>query len=169
MTYTLLYDISDALLAEAICCLEDAGMDVPARAYVAVGAPAWDCNQITVHVGEVIPVVQQQRQRCSVVLGAQFCVTFLDCVTTDGEANDLPPSAEALDVDSQRILSYGWQMYRCLLWKWAHSDLLTDFVTALCEQVEFGPLEWLAPEGGIAGVRFCVTVHPIVDRYAPGS
>lgn len=146
------------LLDEANSALElyEGAEAPPERSYVAQGAVAWDCDQLTVHLVRIRPKLLDSRSAaCAVVLVATYAVTLLRCVPGPDD-NGNPPSADELNVANQQLAVDGEALLKSLTRAWAQGSWPAGVP---CRRVEWGALEPLAPSGKLAGWRLEVSVQ----------
>lgn len=143
--------LAEGTLAEAAEALNttDEAMDAPARQYVSHSEPAWDCEQLTVHVPRVQPQLVDRRgdDTCAVRLVATLVVTLVRCLPS---AESESPSAEQLNTDYSQLLVDGYTMLKHLTRQWATGMWPEG---TLCSAVKWRNMEPRGPGGGYAGWR----------------
>lgn len=151
-TPTLLADLADELLGEAT----EGVVSPPERVYVSHGEPAYDCEQLTVHLVNVQPKLAAPpgSSLCAVMLTARYAVTLLRRVTTIKDGDDPIPTGPELHEQYMALAAEGWTLYKHLTGAWAHGELPADLG---CGVVTWGALEPKGPAGGLAGWRIDLT------------
>lgn len=148
--------MADQLLDHARDALNQEGVGgEPDHSYVSHGEPAVDCEQLTVHLGDLSPrATVTGSERCAIVPLARFCIQLWRCVTAvDGNG---PPSAEVLDAEARALLIDAAALWKHLTRQWREGTLL-DGVS--CREVTWSGLTPLPPQGGLAGWELCLTVQ----------
>lgn len=123
-----LYDTCRELLDAATVALNGSPAGVPARRFVSAGLPAFDCSQLSVHVGGATPglmegytapvdppmVVGLRTGVTAAVNLVQMTITVVRCI--DGVPDDRgnPPSPVKLDNDAQKTLADLWVIWNSL-------------------------------------------------------
>lgn len=147
----LVLTLAEGTLAEVVAGLNDTteALDAPARQYVSHSEPAWDCEQLTVHVPRVQPQLVDRRgdDTCAVRLVATLVVTLVRCLAS---AESEEPSAEALQADYGQLLVDGYTMLKHLTRQWATGQWPEGLV---CSAVKWRNMEPRGPAGGYAGWR----------------
>lgn len=96
---------------------------LPDRRYVAPGAPAMDCEQLTVHIERVFTnegdvtfeTAQPLRRAPGHGLPAATVIVSLYRCTPVQDDNGNPPSAAALELNAQELLADGIMLHNALL------------------------------------------------------
>lgn len=127
----------------------------PCRVFVSHTAPPWDlgdcgqgaggCATLAVWHGP-LEFDQIGDTKCQFHISTQLCIDLLRCVPTLEEEGSAPPDAE-LTESAAGLNRDIWALQAAVF------DFLADEVG--CELVTMVPAEPLAPQGGIAGWRFC--------------
>lgn len=147
----------DDLLLEAVTAITAAGASPPPeRQYVAHGAVAWDCEQVSVHLLHLRPkLVDPRSERCAILHVATMQVTLLRCHPTAGDRGT-PPTAAVLTEAGHNLAVDGQALWKGLTRAWAQGAWPVGIP---CSAVTWGVLEPLAPSGGYAGWRVEVAVR----------
>lgn len=155
---TILELLASQLLEEA----SDALPDAPARAYVAHGEPAVDCDQLTVHLLMIRPKLfaDPLAMRCTVVPVAVYRITLVGCVAVGGF--DAPPAASTLGEESLDLLDSAWRLWKTLTRRWKEGAF------GDCKQVSWLPLIPAETSGGYAGWKMDVEIE-LAGRHPAGG
>lgn len=151
-------DLLVDLLGEAVNAMvtTEGASDPPERQYVAHGAVAWDCEQLTTHLLRLRPKVLDSRsERCAIVHDATVVVTLIRCHPTGTEKKPIP-SADDLDEAGRQLAIDGQALWKGLTRAWAEGTWPAGIP---CSRVTWGSLEPLAPSGGYAGWRVEASVR----------
>lgn len=145
------------VLAHAVTAL---GSAAPERRYVAAGAPAWDCDQLTVHVSsvrldppgraraDVVP------HNCIVVPTSTFVVTLVREVCS---ADDALPKADDLDTEGINALTAARDLLDGLVKAWFDGNLMEN---VSCQAIGWSPgLVSLGVQGGYVGYSVTFTAQ----------
>lgn len=163
---TTLYDMAAELLATAAAGVATTPSGVPSRQYVSIAAPAYDCEQLTVHYAIAVKAPFNSaagggfhRLAGGSVNIVQFDTTLIRCVPVmDGSTK--PPTPAALEAAAEVNATDAWT-----LWSWLQSRLRDGSLWALwpCGELALGPLVPVNPQGGYAGV--VVSLQARVDGF----
>jgi hypothetical protein len=145
------------LVADLAQAFLDAAVDVipnpPERRYISHNEPAWDCEQLTVHLARMRPKpTDSGGDRCAVVLQATFAITIVRCyppLTDKGF-----PSADKMNTASTGLLVDAWALFKGLTRKWSTES--TPFGLP-CKQTTWNGLDPRGPTD-LAGWRLEVQV-----------
>lgn len=150
---TTLYGMARELLEAAAAGLATTTAGAPARQYVSIASPAYDCEQLTVHYATAVkapfnPAAGFGLHRIAggSVNVVQFDVTVLRCVPVQDGTK--PPTPAALEAAALVHGIDGWT-----LWNWLQSRLRDDSLWALwpCGELAMSPMIPINPQGGFAG------------------
>lgn len=106
-----IFDIAQACLDAVVAHYITEGVVLPDRQYVSNGLPAFDCEQVTVHVPETFGITgtplgenpsDQYRDAGHAMRAGIFAVTIVRCVPTIDD-NGQPP-AVALEVTASQVI-----------------------------------------------------------------
>lgn len=171
-TVDTLYDLATELLGFCAAALDTLPAGAPDRQYVSMGAPALDCEQLTVHVyqvGEAVtspnatPLDRMRRAVETPRLGLTFLIVTIarDCYPgPTGRNLDQPPDVVDLDAAARELSADGW-----LLWNVVPAALRAGELWGACHFTGWEPLQPLQPSGNIAGWTFPLQVQ--IDGYSP--
>lgn len=157
-----LVKISNDLLAAADNSLHNP----PDRQYVSPGAPAADCEQLTVHLNTIRNLAPANRagsglgatQGCQVLPVGVFIVTLWRCVATVD--HDGPPSAEALQVNGEQVAKDAWSLLVGYTELWQASLLVPSVPELDCQAITWQPgVQTLTPQGGLVGITLTVEIQ----------
>lgn len=151
---TTLYGMAAELLEAAEAGLATTAAGSPDRAYVSIAAPAYDCEQVTVHyaIATKAPFNSPSGAGFHRLAGGSvnivaFDTTVLRCVPVlDGSQR--APSVAQLEAAAQTNAYDAWT-----LWNWLQSRLRDGSLWALwpCGELALSPMQPVNPQGGIAG------------------
>lgn len=142
-------DLLAETLEVATAGLVDPAADPPARRYVAHGDPAWDCDQLTVHLVRIQPVLIESRaETCTVIPQATIAIVLLRCVTAL-EADGVP-NAQLLNTENTQLAIDGPAMFKHFTRQWATGAFPSGHA---CKALKWRNLLPLAPQGAYAGWR----------------
>lgn len=157
-----LVTIANDLLSAANSSIDNA----PDRQYVSPGAPAADCEQLTVHLNAVRNLMPANRsgsglgavQGCQVIPVAVYIVTLYRCVAVvDGDG---PPSATALNANGEQLAQDGWELWAGFTALWSASELLPSVPELDCQAITWQPgIQTLTPQGGLAGITMTIEIQ----------
>ena len=163
-----LYDAATALLSVARNLLADTPSGAPARVYVSPGAPARDCELLTVHVAQIgeevtsptspPPQTGHRAQMGRINLPA-FVLTVIRCAPTS-KARGAAASADDLDASSQVTLRDAWVLWNGLITAVREGELFST-----CNEVHWDPAIALPLEGGLGG--WTQGVRALLPGYVP--
>lgn len=126
----------------------------PQRAYVSPGLPAFDCEQLTVHVAAMGEEVTSplspnpataQRQKFGRVNMVTFTTSIVRCLTAVTDENT-PPDAGKEDADALQLNCDGWTIWEAFYWHARAGTLLGDDLCRLVRQQASHPVD---PSGGV--------------------
>lgn len=174
-TAASLYDLQAELLQTAADLLDQLPAGAPERQYVAVGLPALDCEQLTVHalqVGEAstdpsgTPLDRFARDVRAPRQTLVFCViTVVRCfpgATLDDGANPEPPSVADLAAAAATVSADGWT-----LWNGIPAAIRADELT-LWRAASFTGWESLQPVGPMGGMAgWTMGMQTRLDGFDP--
>lgn len=132
----------------------DALDDPPARAYVAHGLPAWDCEQLAVFIERISAVDQNT---CSLVHKLDIAVEIARSCQPVPDASGNPPAVAALDAATAALAVDGWSIWRGLIAAWM-AGTLADGVNS--SRIRFTQAIPLPPAGTFAGWRIQFSIEP---------
>lgn len=128
----------------------------PERQYVSHGEPAYDCDQLTVHLERLRPkIADRGLDTCMVAPVAPLVVTLLRCITNATEQQPIPP-ADVIHAENLALLEDGWRLWKGLTRAWATGAWPADVP---CDKVRWGVMEPRGPSGYLAGWRIGVEVE----------
>lgn len=171
-TADTLQDLQLELLAYCAASLDQLPAGAPARQYVAVGPPALDCEQLTVHclqVGEgttspsTTPLDRFRRGVTVPRIDLAFLVVTVvrDCYPgPTGRELSKPPEVADLLAAAAVINADGWQ-----LWNSVPAALAAGELWGACHFTGWEPLQPIPPSGAIAGWTFPMQVQ--LDGFSP--
>lgn len=171
-TATSLYELASELLGFCAAALDEFTPGAPARQYVAMGAPVFDCEQLTVHVYQVgeastspgaTPLDRFARAVKVPRINLAFLVVTIarDCYPgPTGRNLDQPPEASALNAAAELIMRDGW-----LLWNAIPAALAAGELWGACHFTGWEPLQPIPPSGRIAGWTQGLQVE--LDGFSP--
>lgn len=132
----------------------------PARAFVSIGPPAFDCDQLTVHVGplgEGSVAARPPGTSYARVNHVTLVATVLRCVPGP-DNHGKPPSAAV-----QQAASVQSDLDKWALWNHLYNRILQGLLFDRCGNVQWGPLSPVPAQGLVAG---CVlTIRVSLDGY----
>lgn len=171
-TVDTFYDYAAELLGYCAAALADGPDGAPVRQYVAIGPPALDCAQLTVHVLQLaeastspgpLPLDRGRRGVTTPRQDLTFMVVTIvrDCYPgpTGRELTD-PPGVAELDAAAQVIMRDGW-----LLWNSIPAALRAGELWGRCDFTLWEPLQPVPPSGGVAGWTLPLQVR--IPGYTP--
>lgn len=147
-----LYDFCNALLADAVDILDDAGLVVPSRQFVSATTPAEDCDTIAVWVDNLGPWAtagRQDRAPCGFVTSAGVNLRIIMCQDEGGNEGQPVPVAQ-LDTFGLEHHQRGWVLWNGLLSLWT-SSTGAAFTDRRCDTVrdwEMVQTEYFGGTGG---------------------
>lgn len=144
-------EILDELLDEAVAALDttEGAADAPTRRYISHSEPAWDCEQLTVHVVSVTPKpVDPRGDSCVLIPVARVAVTLIRCVTALEDEGF--PDAAILQEENRQLAVDGPALFKYLTRQWATGVWPSGLP---CRAVKWRALEPKPPAGGFAGWR----------------
>lgn len=166
MAATDLFDLAAEYLAAVAAALVTTDAGVPDRAYVSPGAPAFDCEQVTVHVGGPVeadtaplapPLMLGERTQ---VQGAVFLIqmtaTIVRCTAVSDEDGNPPPIAD-LEASAMKIHADVWAT-----WNFCRDAIRQGLLFASPSgrrEVFFDPAVSLEISGGVAGWQIPIRVQ----------
>jgi hypothetical protein len=169
-TITDLHDLCVEFLSaceEALATVPGAGagfLGVPDRSYVHPGIPAADCEQLTVHVEQIIDantglggLESGTRHRSARMPQPILVATLFRCVPGPDNNGD-PPAAADLESAAQQLHADGWALHNVLFNKVRDGTLLE-----ICSNVVWEGLRRYGPQGGFGG--WTLVVRPELDGY----
>lgn len=162
MPASALYDAAAAVLATAAAALTTS----PARAYVAVGAVAFDCDQLTVAAGPLEALRPGDRtlpQR--VGPGADVATVRIErvrCVPVP-DGMGAPPAASVIDAQARALYEDGYAIWRALAA--AMSD--PAWLGGSCRPAGLDRMEPVDPQGGVWGWSIVMRVVIDSEQWAP--
>lgn len=161
-----LHTLASALLAAIVdyyaANTTEAAQALPARQYVADGTPAWDCEQVTVHVRRTFAIDGSGQEVGLLPLGhmvrrgAEMGLQVVRCIpTVEGEMEVEFPTAEAIE-ESARVILTDAEML-------ADAAVVADQSGVLpgCDGVFFAGWENAEPGGGLGGGT--ITIRLVLD------
>lgn len=131
------------------------GTEAPPRSFVSAGEPAFDCDQLSVHLARLGPSLhlnsQQSDPRGSkqVATVATIVLTVLKCVSTQSNEGKLPGSV-ALDSEGRALTDIAQALWFGLL---AASQDGTLFPAQVRPAVLFRGIDQFTPQAGLAGLK----------------
>jgi hypothetical protein len=173
---TDLYDHAKDLLDFCVVALDELPAGAPERAYVAVGLPAIDCEQLTVNVFQVgeelsasgqFPTPMDRFRNVNpyprVVTSVMVVTIVRDCypVTLGQQQVPEPPSVAQLVEAAETIYADAWQ-----LWNAVKVGLQDGAIFQPgCKFVGWQPMQPLGPAGETAGWTLPLQVQ--IDGFDP--
>lgn len=151
MDATAVAEILDELLDEAVAALDttEEAEDAPTRRFISHSEPAYDCEQLTVHLVSVTPKpVDPRGDSCVLIPVARVAVTLLRCVTALEDEGI--PDHDTLQAENRQLAVDGPALFRYLTRQWATGAWPSGLP---CRSVRWRALEPKAPAGGYAGWR----------------
>lgn len=143
----------------------------PNRSYVAPGEPAADCEQLTVHVQQIIeapistPNTPMQIGRSAAhhirLNQVGFLISvFRECIdaASPNMGTIVEPSAADLELQAQQLYADAWA-----LWHHLFNLIGAGELFELCGNVVFAGARSIPPSGGVAGWVLALTAR--VDGY----
>lgn len=167
MSQSGLFDMALEALATAQVAVTATPGGAIARAYVSINSPAFDCEQLTVHVVNVEKDVPPggQGERWHHLKGGsrnmaawQVLVLREVCVM---DANNMPTVAQLM-ADAQQVYADGWSLWNTLSNAIRDETLWEGYP---CRDLAISPLAFVNPQGGLAGVSVNLTAQ--IDGYVP--
>jgi hypothetical protein len=119
----------------------------PKRRYISEGAPAFDCEQLVLHVSRLTPGVTTRGLTSPTQATATF--TRLWCAPTS-DARGNPPTAQALHTSAGIVVGGGWELWQAVM----RAVEAHNCRPAVVEAVTVGP------EGGFSGWQVTVQWTP---------
>lgn len=165
-----LWNLANEYLTACATAVASTPGGAPGRVYVSPGPPAWDCEQLTVHVGgpavaDTFPLQPSLAALHRVAVQGQvdlisLTATILRCVPTLTQQGKFPPDS-ALDAASQQTLADLWA-----IWNYVRRGKSTGALFPPKER-EFGfdPAISMNLQGGFGGWQ--VTIRVQLDGYMP--
>lgn len=168
MTVAYLSSVADALLAAALAGIAQTttGVAPPSRVLVVHGQPAWDCEQLTVHLETVTHAPTDDdviRQHCQIVPKPTWVITLIRCVPGLQEGTDPIPSTTDLDTSAGSLLVDLWALLTELYDRIAANTLIPGHIDP-CD-LTVGDVVYVGPEGGYGGWE--VRVIAIANDQGP--
>lgn len=173
---TDLYDAAERILEIAVEALDsqdaiDAGglLGAPARQYVSDGLPAFDCEQVTVHLPGLLEEITSplspnpatgSRQVTGRINLVNFVTTVVRCVPVS--ASTQPPAAAKIETSARQIYSDWWAIWAAMYW---HARANTLLGADRCEIRRFQASHIVDPSGAFGGS--IVNVQLQIDGYRP--
>ena len=173
-TATSLYDMAVDLLGHAVAALATTPSGAPARQFVSVGDPAYDCCPlVSVHVraGDRAPYGPAQsagdslhRSRTTTVNLFSFTVTTLRCVPVmqGGAGGIMSPTPADLSASASEVYQDGWVLWNTLSRDLRAGTLWTGYPV---RELELGPIVPANTSGGCGGWLLLLTAA--LDGYVP--
>lgn len=154
-----LWALRDVLSSAETALNERTTIGAPDCLRISHGEPTWDCEGLFVS-GQIRP---EFSAKCALMSHAQICVQLLRCVTPLKEASTAGaavPDCDLLADEAEGLAVDGWALWTGLVAQWKAGTLFgTAPLTDLgCEQIRWGDLVPLRPQGGLAGWRMCFDV-----------
>jgi hypothetical protein len=169
-----LYNAASRLLevaADALDTLVDLGLrGCPDRAYVSPGLPAFDCEQLTVHVAALAEEVTSplnpnpatgQRHKFGRICDVTFTTTIVRdlCALTD---QNTPPDPVAEDRDALQLDCDAWVIWETFYYR-ARAGTLLGADRCLIRRMQAShPVD---PSGGVGG--WLIQMQLQIDGYNP--
>lgn len=167
-----LFDLAQQYLDAVVLALADTPGGAPSVSYVSPGLPAFDCDQVTVHVGGPIIApttppggalgIDHRVTVAEVDLIRMTAIVIRCCPVFDDDGN--PPPAADQTAAARQTTSDVWAV-------WAHvkDDVRnkTLFGSANCREFSFEPAIPVNIEGGLCGWQ--IPMHVQLDGYRPGT
>ena len=156
-TVTGLYEIAQDVLEVAEEALGTTTAGVPARSYVSPAEPAYDCEQLTVHVAGLFEagtspqapsLAPGKRRKLGNVILVTYNVLVLRCGPYP-ESDGSPPPAAEYELASAKVLEDGWA-----LWNYFHQEINCERLFETCLGAIFDGGLPIREQGGIVGWRF---------------
>lgn len=157
----------NGLLATAAAIL---GPAAPSRQFVAIGQPAYDCDQLTVHVqsfgvASTSPqsAARDAMRRRVVLYEAVLALTLCRCYSIDAEPSmldpnvSLPPSS-SLQAVADQVHGDVWQLWTDL-WSAAKAGTIIGTPPAGCRGVALGQAVPVPEQGALGGWVIPLTVE----------
>lgn len=145
------------LLASVVGRLTAAGIVLPTRRYVWVGAVAVDCEQVVVSYEQSflgLPGLQDASAiQCSVLRSAQFAISIIRCVPSP-DRSGTPPSVESLDAVATVMLTDALELMRQVVTGYRDRDF-----SSTCDSMSILNVVPVGPSGGYGGVTMHVQVQ----------
>jgi hypothetical protein len=168
-----LYANAKELLDFCVVALDELPAGAPERRYVAVGLPAWDCEQLTVHVQQVgeAPTVPQaspmdllRRVNPYPRVNLAFLVVSIvrECYPGPVGPSGGPTVPEVADLVAAAEKSYAdaWQ-----LWSAIPQGRRDGALWESCDFVGWQPLQPAGPSGDMVGWTFPLQLR--IDGFVP--
>lgn len=174
---TDLYDACERILQVAVDALDspvalDAGLlGAPGRQYVADGLPAFDCEQVTVHLPGLLEEITSplspgpatgQRHIVGRINLANFVTTVVRCVPVSDTT--IPPSEAKIETSARQIYSDWWGLWAAFYWHAREGTLLGG---DRCEVRRFQASHNVDPSGAFGGS--IVNIQLQIDGYRPSG
>lgn len=171
-TVDTLYDLAAELLGFCAAALDTLPVGAPDRQYVSIGPPAFDCEQLTVHVLQVgeaatspanTPLDRMRRAVTVPRIDLSFMVVTIvrDCYPGPSGANaNRPPEVADLDAAARIISADGW-----LLWNIVPAALAAGELWGACNFTGWEPMQPVPAQGKVAGWTFPLQVK--IDGFTP--
>lgn len=148
--------LAEDLLATAVDALTCSGIEPPDRQLVTHGLPAWDCEQISVHVDPAIwAPLDTRQQTCQIVPRITLNLTVVRCWPTQ-EGRQAPTATTITDAAAAMNADL-WVLMRTFA---RHQADGTLFEGVSCQSTKLGPISTLQPSGGFAAWQMAVIVQP---------
>ncbi len=169
-----LYNAASRLLevaADALDSLTVLGLrGCPDRAYVSPGLPAFDCEQLTVHVAAMSEEVTSplspntatgQRHVFGRINTVTFTTTIVRCLRSVTDQNQPPPAVDE-DLDALQLDCDAWSIWERFYWS-ARNNTLLDGDT--CKIVRMQASHPVDPSGGVGG--WLIQTQLQIDGFNP--
>lgn len=142
----------------------------PERAYVSPGLPAFDCEQLTVHISALVEEVTgplqpneatAQRMKFGRICMVTFTTTIVRdlCAITDQNA---PPDARLEDTDARQLDCDAWSIWEMYYHRARAGTLLGADRCSLVRMQASHPVD---PSGGVGG--WLIQTQLQIDGYNP--
>lgn len=170
---TDLWDAASEYLEACKAALDATPYGAPPRSYVSPGVPAWDCVQVTVHVGgptggamvaDTSPISPSLAPGHRIVVSSEVDIvtltaTVVRCVPSMTEDADFP-AASSLDSSSAETLSDLWA-----IWNYVKQQKRADALfPPRTREMVLDPAVTLPEMGGFGGWQIPIRVQ--LDGYA---
>lgn len=167
-----LYNAAQALLAASEAALAATTGGVPARSFVSISEPSFDCcDQLSVHWRMINVDVFKPNQPAdlwhrvgrNMLNQVTLAIVLLRCypvMQSNPAGNVTLPTTAALNAAAAMISEDGWALWNAIVARHADGSLFGPFP---CRDLQLGTLQPINPQGGCAGVLLPLTVH--LDGY----
>lgn len=157
--------LAETLLARVIAHFGAAGVDLPTHRLVTAGAPAWDCEQLTVTLvgigwGQAIDSATESARPGSpmsvfATRHAVYAVSLVRCVPQPNDHDMSPPSVADLTASGLQFMRDAGLLSQALV------EVASGLRNTLgpAGSVQAGMIEPIGPDGGFVGMdgQFIVT------------